>query len=38
MEGLHYPSDLSDEQWQVIELLVPPRSRVDRSVDALRGY
>jgi putative transposase len=27
MEGSHYPSDLSDEQWQVIRPLLPPPSR-----------
>jgi putative transposase len=26
MEGPHYPSDLSDEQWQVLEPLLPARS------------
>ena len=28
MEGCHYPSDLSDEQWQVIEPLLPRPSKV----------
>lgn len=28
MEGVHYPSDLTDEQWQVIEPLLPKRSKV----------
>jgi putative transposase len=27
MEGRHYPSDLSDEQWQVIEPLLPAPSK-----------
>jgi putative transposase len=28
MEGSHYPSDLSDEQWQMIEPLLPRPSKV----------
>jgi putative transposase len=28
MDGRHYPSDLTDEQWQVIETLLPKRSKV----------
>ena len=27
MEGRHYPSDLSDELWQVIEPLLPTPSK-----------
>jgi len=28
MDGRHYPSDLTDEQWQIIEPLLPPPSKV----------
>lgn len=28
MNGTHYPSDLTDEQWQVIEPLLPPPCKV----------
>src|SRR6476620_9851309 len=28
MDGRHYPSDLSDEQWQLIEPLLPKASKV----------
>lgn len=28
MDGQHYSSDLSDTQWQIIEPLLPPRSKV----------
>ena len=30
MDGRKYPSDLTDEQWQLIEPLLPPPSRVGR--------
>jgi len=30
MDGRKYPSDLTDEQWQLIEPLLPPVSRVGR--------
>jgi putative transposase len=30
MDGRKYPSDLTDEQWQLIRPLLPPRSRVGR--------
>ena len=30
MDGRKYPSDLTDEQWQLIEPLLPPSSRVGR--------
>ena len=30
MDGRNYPSDLTDEQWQLIEPLLPPPSRVGR--------
>lgn len=28
MERQHYPSDLTDEQWQILQTLVPPPSKV----------
>ena len=28
MDGRHYPSDLTDEQWQIIEPLLPPPQKV----------
>ena len=28
MERRHYPSDLTDEQWQILEVLVPPPSNL----------
>jgi putative transposase len=38
MDGRHYPSDLSDEQWQSIEPLLPPPSKVGakRKIDRRR--
>jgi putative transposase len=38
MEGRHYPSDLTDEQWQIVEPLLPPPSRrgAPRQVDRRR--
>jgi putative transposase len=38
MEGRHYPSDLTDEQWQIVEPLLPPPSKkgAPRQVDRRR--
>jgi putative transposase len=36
MDGPEYPSDLTDEQWQLIEPLLPPASRVGRPREVCR--
>lgn len=40
MEGLHYLSDLTDEQWQIIRPRLPPPSRrgAPRCVDRRRDF
>lgn len=36
MDGPEYPSDLTNEQWQLIRLLLPPPSRVGRPREVCR--
>ena len=30
MDGTHYPSDVTDEQWQILRRLLPPKNKRGR--------